>query len=246
MYISMYAYIFISRVALASHCSLYVYLCVYIYIYILTEYKCRIILCLQMIPGTYINVFSDERRFVLSYRSFLLLWRRPPFTSGLAPCVFGSLAAAVNVSASTVWKHELTTAAQVRKTSHSLQSDSGGDVGVCWTRNNKLNQTLSDREKKPPRVVTMTVCYEPTDDAAELPRCPRWCRCGLRGGVVQIKRGWWRHVRRFIQKDLASQVFGRAAELLSGSKCETSDDQLGGKLGETTQQGTEILKVMFF
>lgn len=47
------------------------------------------------------------------------------------PRVFGSLAAAVNVSASTVWKHELTTAAQVRKTSHSLQSDSGGDVGVC-------------------------------------------------------------------------------------------------------------------
>lgn len=34
MYISMYAYSFISRVALASHCSLYVYLCVYIYIYI--------------------------------------------------------------------------------------------------------------------------------------------------------------------------------------------------------------------
>lgn len=93
-------------------------------------------------------------------------------------------------------------------------------------------------KKKPPRVVTMTVCYEPTDDAAELPRCPRWCRCGLWGGVVRIKRGWWRHVRRFIQKDLASQVFGCAAELLSESKCETSDDQLGGKLGETTQQGT--------
>lgn len=237
MYISMYAYSFISRVALASHCSLYVYLCVCIYIYI---YSDRIYMQNN-------SVFTDDPGYIYKrlqwWATFcfilsLLLWRRPPFTSGLAPCVFGSLAAAVNVSASTVWKHELTTAAQVRKTSHSLQSDSGGDVGVCWTRNNKLNQTLSDREKKPPRVVTMTVCYEPTDDAAELPRCPRWCRCGLWGGVVQIKRGWWRHVRRFIQKDLASQVFGRAAELLSGSKCETSDDQLGGKLGETTQQGT--------
>lgn len=48
------------------------------------------------------------------------------------------------------------------------------------------------------------------------------------------------------KKDLARQVFGRAAELLSEGKCETSDDQLGGKLGETTQQGTQILKVMFF